>query len=90
MEAFSNGTIVEDFLYTPSLFPYPVASMPKQKSHSGAKKRTRRTGGGRIVMKRGRRNPLLQQKNKRQKRLGRTLPVRKTEHKKLSSLIPNL
>ncbi len=64
--------------------------MPKQKSHSGAKKRVRRTGSGKIAMKRSGRGHLLQQKNKRQKRLGRTLCVDGAEYKKLSSLLPHL
>jgi len=64
--------------------------MPKQKSHSGAKKRVKRTGSGKISMKRNSRNHLLQQKNKRQKKLDRTLITNKTEHKKLTSLLPYL
>lgn len=64
--------------------------MPKQKSHSGAKKRVRKTGGGKIALKRGRRNHLLQQKSKRQKKLDRTLMVEKPEQKKLKSLLPYL
>ncbi|MFH1671111.1 MAG: bL35 family ribosomal protein, partial [Patescibacteria group bacterium] len=47
--------------------------MPKQKSHSGAKKRVRRTGSGKIAIKRSGRNHLLQQKSTRQKNLSRTL-----------------
>ncbi|HLD64285.1 MAG TPA: 50S ribosomal protein L35 [Candidatus Peribacteraceae bacterium] len=64
--------------------------MPKQKSHSGAKKRVRRTGSGKIVLKRHGRNHLLQQKSKRQKRLGRTLVVAGTEYKKLRAMLPSL
>ncbi|MCA9370483.1 MAG: 50S ribosomal protein L35 [Candidatus Peregrinibacteria bacterium] len=64
--------------------------MPKQKSHSGGKKRVRKTGSGRIAMKRNSRNHLLQQKNKRQKKLGRTLISDKTDTKKLTSLLPYL
>ena len=64
--------------------------MPKQKSHSGAKKRVRKTGRGKIVLRRGRRNHLLQQKSKRQKKLNRTLVVEKSEQKTLKSLLPYL
>jgi len=64
--------------------------MPKQKSHSGAKKRVRRTGSGKIAMKRAGRSHLLQQKNKRQKRKNRTLTVDGTEYKKLISVLPHL
>ena len=53
--------------------------MPKLKTHSGAKKRIRRTGSGHRVLKRSDRNHLLLQKNKRQKRLNRTLVPSATE-----------
>ena len=58
------------------------------KSHSGAKKRVRRTGSGKVVMKRNSRNHLLQQKSKRQKKLNRTLVTDKSENKSLKSLLP--
>ena len=64
--------------------------MPKQKSHSGAKKRVRRTGSGKITVKRNSRNHLLQQKSKRQKSLSRTLVTEKGDAKKLTSLLPYL
>jgi len=64
--------------------------VPKQKSHSGAKKRARRTGSGKVAIKRNSRNHLLQQKSKRQKKLSRTLVPAKGESKKLTSLLPYL
>ena len=64
--------------------------MPKQKSHSGAKKRVRKTGSGKLVVKRNSRNHLLLQKSKRQKNLSRTLIVVKGDAKKLKSLLPYL
>jgi large subunit ribosomal protein L35 len=64
--------------------------MPKLKSHSGAKKRVKKTGSGRITIKRGRRNHLLLQKSKRQKRLDRKLVVSRSECKSLKSLLPHL
>jgi large subunit ribosomal protein L35 len=64
--------------------------MPKLKSHSGAKKRVRKTGSGKLAMKRHSRNHLLQQKNKRQKKLQRTIIVNDRELRSLSSLLPNL
>ena len=64
--------------------------MPKQKSHSGAKKRVRKTGSGKIAFKRGRRNHLLQQKSKRQKELNRTIVAEKGDAKKLAALLPYL
>lgn len=64
--------------------------MGKLKSHSGAKKRVRKTGGGRYALKRNSRSHLLQQKSKRQKRLGRTLVVPSTEKAALKGLLPHL
>jgi large subunit ribosomal protein L35 len=64
--------------------------MPKMKSHSGSKKRVRKTGSGALVFRRRGRNHLLQQKSKRQKRLNRTLVVDGTEYRKLSGLVPYL
>jgi large subunit ribosomal protein L35 len=64
--------------------------MPKMKSHSGAKKRLRKTGSGKIVGKRGRRNHLLMQKSKRQKKLNRTLEVNKQQGSKVKVLTPYL
>ena len=64
--------------------------MPKQKSHSGAKKRIRRTGSGKIAFKRSGRSHLLMQKSKRQKGLDRTVVAHKTTHKKIIGLLPYL
>ncbi len=64
--------------------------MPKLKSHSGAKKRVRKTGSGKLAMKRHSRNHLLQQKSNRQKKLQRTIIVNDRELRSLSSLLPNL
>ena len=62
----------------------------KQKSHSGAKKRIRKTGSGKLAMKRNSRNHLLMQKNKRQKGLSRTLVVNKRDYKRLTAILPHL
>lgn len=62
--------------------------MPKLKSHSGAKKRVFRTGGGKVAMKRRGRNHLLQQKSKRQKSLQRTLVPSSVNERMLTSLVP--
>ena len=70
--------------------PLNSPNMPKAKSHSGAKKRIRRTGSGKIAMKRGRRNHLLMQKSTRQKKLSRTLLPEKSEKKRIVSLLPYL
>ncbi|MFH0769798.1 MAG: bL35 family ribosomal protein [Candidatus Peregrinibacteria bacterium] len=64
--------------------------MPKLKSHSGTKKRVRRTGSGKLAVQRHSRNHLLMQKNKRQKRLNRTVIVELTERRTLQNLVPYL
>ncbi len=63
--------------------------MPKLKSHSGAKKRFRKTGSGRVAFKRNSRNHLLLQKNKRQKRLNRTRMLSDRDSRNLGYLLPN-
>lgn len=63
--------------------------MPKLKTHSGAKKRIRRTGSGKLVFNRNSRNHLLMQKNKRQKRLNRTKMMHPTNERNLALLLPN-
>ena len=78
------------FLPITSGILYHAPAMPKMKTHNGTKKRTRRTGSGRIVVKKACKNHLLQQKSKRQKRLSRTLtPSCNKELKNLARLIPN-
>lgn len=64
--------------------------MPKLKSHSGTKKRVRRTGSGKLAVQRHSRNHLLMQKNKRQKRTNRTVIVELTERRTLQNLVPYL
>ncbi len=64
--------------------------MPKMKSHSGAKKRLKRTGSGKLAFDRNSRNHLLLQKNKRQKRLNRTKMMHPTNAVALEKLVPYL
>ena len=64
--------------------------MPKLKSHSGAKKRVRKTGSGKYAMKRAGRNHLLMQKNKKAKRENRTLMIHPTDYARLQGVLPNL
>ena len=64
--------------------------MPKMKSHSGAKKRVRKTGSGKLAMKRNSRNHLLMQKSKKAKRKNRTLVTHATNQAALRGLLPNL
>ncbi len=64
--------------------------MPKMKSHSGAKKRVRKTGSGKFAFARRGKRHLLQQKSKRQKRLNRTVMAHPTNIRALKGLLPNL
>lgn len=64
--------------------------MPKLKSHSGAKKRIRRTGSGKLAFNRHSRNHLLMQKSKRQKRLNRTKLMHSTNARALKLLVPHI
>lgn len=64
--------------------------MPKIRSHSGSKKRLRKTGSGKFAVRRHSRNHLLLQKNKRQKRINRTVLVAGTERKRIMGLLPYL
>ena len=64
--------------------------MPKMKSHSGAKKRVRKTGSGKLAFNRNSRSHLLQQKSKRQKRLNRTKMMHSTNARAISKLLPSL
>ena len=64
--------------------------MPKMKSHSGAKKRVRKTGSGKYAFKRHSRSHLLTQKSKRQKRLNRTVIANPRDIKHFKGLLPNL
>ncbi len=69
---------------------YDSSPMPKMKSHSGAKKRFRKTGGGGIAFKRRGRSHLLQQKHKRQKRMNRTIVTQSVDMKRVQALVPYL
>ena len=64
--------------------------MPKMKSHSGAKKRIRRTGSGKLTFRRNSRNHLLQQKSRRQKRLKRTQLLHPTNERAIRHLVTNI
>lgn len=64
--------------------------MPKLKSHSGAKKRFRKTGSGAIAFKRRGRSHLLMQKSKRQKRMNRTILINARDTRRIEALVPHL
>ncbi len=60
----------------------------KQKTHSGTKKRAKKTGSGKIRMEKSCKRHLLAQKSKRQKKIGgKKLCVSKTNEKKLNALL---
>ena len=64
--------------------------MGKLKSHSGAKKRLKRTGSGKLALKRNSRNHLLQQKSSSAKRKNRMLLVHERDKKRMVQLVPYL
>ncbi|OIP80894.1 50S ribosomal protein L35 [Candidatus Peregrinibacteria bacterium CG22_combo_CG10-13_8_21_14_all_44_10] len=60
----------------------------KQKTHSGTKKRAKKTGSGKIRMEKSCKRHLLAQKSKRQKSMGGDKQcVSKTNEKKLKALL---
>lgn len=60
----------------------------KQKTHSGAKKRVKRTGSGKIRMEKGSKRHLLVNKSKRQKNIGgNKLVVAKADLKRFNLLL---
>ena len=62
--------------------------MPKMKSHSGAKKRFRKTGTGKIRARHGMTSHILEKKSARRKRkLGRPMHVDKADEPRVRELI---
>ncbi len=62
--------------------------MPKMKSHSGAKKRFRKTGTGKIRGRHGMTSHILEKKSARRKRkLGRPLAIDKADVPRVKELI---
>ena len=62
--------------------------MPKMKSHSGAKKRFRKTGTGKIRGRHGMTSHILEKKSARRKRkLGRPMAVDKADVPRVKELI---
>jgi large subunit ribosomal protein L35 len=62
--------------------------MPKTKTHSGAKKRFRVTGTGKVMRRRANRNHLLEHKpTKRTRRLDGLVQVAKGDDKKVKKLL---
>lgn len=63
--------------------------MPKMKSNSGAKKRFKKTGTGKIKRKKAGKSHILTKKsNKRKRNLGKDALVDKTQKKDVERMIP--
>ena len=62
--------------------------MPKMKTHSGAKKRFKLTGTGKVMRRRANRNHLLEHKpTKRTRRLDGTVVASKSDEAKIKKLL---
>lgn len=63
--------------------------MPKMKSNSGAKKRFKVTGSGKIKRKKaGKRHILTKKRQKRKRNLGKDTIVDKSQEKSVKQMIP--
>ncbi len=63
--------------------------MPKMKSHSGAKKRFKKTGSGKYMRKKAGKAHILTKKTSRKKRkLGKPTTVDKTQQKDIEQMLP--
>ena len=62
--------------------------MPKTKTHSGAKKRFKLTGSGKVIRRRANKNHLLEHKStKRTRRLDGTVVVAASDAKNIKKLL---
>lgn len=62
--------------------------MPKNKTHSGARKRFRTTGSGKIMRRRANKNHLLEHKeSKRKRRLSKEVEMARPDANKLKTLL---
>ena len=62
--------------------------MPKMKTHSGAKKRFRRTANGKIIGKKANRSHILEKKSpKRKRRLGNDAEIKKSDERRIKTLL---
>jgi len=63
--------------------------MPKMKSNSGAKKRFKRTGSGKLKRKKAYKRHILTKKSpKRKKELGKSTLVHENDKKSIEKLLP--
>lgn len=64
--------------------------MPKMKTHSGAKKRFRKTASGKIKRKKaGKAHILTKKRSKRKRKLGKATLVDETQKKDVEQMLPN-
>jgi large subunit ribosomal protein L35 len=62
--------------------------MPKMKSHSGAKKRFRKTGSGKLKARHGMTSHILEKKSaNRKRRLGRPVALQKADEARVKGMI---
>ena len=62
--------------------------MPKMKSHSGAKKRFRKTGSGKLKARHGMTSHILEKKSARRKRkLGRPVEIAKADEARVKGML---
>ena len=65
-----------------------VGSMPKMKSHSGAKKRFRKTAKGKLRGRRAYSSHILEKKSpKRKRRMARPVEIAKPDQKRIRTLL---
>jgi large subunit ribosomal protein L35 len=65
--------------------------MPKMKSHSGAAKRFKKTGTGKIVRNRANKQHILTKKNaKRKRQLRNDAIITPADEKRVKQMLPNL
>ena len=63
--------------------------MPKMKSHSGASKRFKVTGSGKVKRKKaGKSHILTKKRSKRKRKLGKHVTVDKTREKDVKQMLP--
>jgi large subunit ribosomal protein L35 len=62
--------------------------MPKMKTHSGAKKRFRKTAKGKVMGKRAYSSHILEKKsNKRKRRMARPVHIKKADESRVKTLL---
>jgi large subunit ribosomal protein L35 len=62
--------------------------MPKMKTHSGAKKRFRKTGNGKLKARHGMTSHILEKKSaKRKRKLGRPVQVAKADEQRVKGML---